>query len=78
MTTLSYADLMPVLDTSEAEDATLYLLDNDVFGPTSVLIYHEDTHFEECYILSDMQGLYPHTFDEVPEYVWSRADDVSF
>ena len=72
---MSYSDLMKVLDS--ADDVTLYKLENDLFD-TVVLIYNEDTPREEAYVLTDMQGMYPTTLDEIEEYDWCRAEDVDW
>lgn len=66
-----------IMARSEAEDAVLIRLQNDVFD-TVALVYHLDEANEEVYLLTDMQGSYPETFEDVPEYDWCRAEDVDY
>lgn len=66
-----------IIDRSEAEDAVLIRLQNDVFD-TVALVYHLDEVDEEIYLLTDMQGSYPETFEDVPDYDWCRAEDVDY
>lgn len=70
-----YIDLMKVLDQNDT--TTLYKLENDIFD-TVVLIYNEDTNKEETYVLTDMQGPYPTSIDEISEYEWARAEDIDW
>lgn len=70
-----YIDLMKVLDQNDT--TTLYKLENDIFD-TVVLIYNEDTSKEETYVLTDMQGPYPTSIDEISEYEWARAEDIDW
>lgn len=72
----NYSELMTVLD--EGDNMTLYLLDNDVFGPTAVIVTDEGKAGEQAYVLTDMQGPYPKTIDEIADYDWCRAEDVDF
>lgn len=68
---------LPVLDEKEEEDAVLLRLHNEIFD-TVLLVYHQDMPNEEVYVLDDMQGKFPETFDEVPDYNWSRAEDIDW
>lgn len=66
-----------IIDRNESEDAVLIRLQNEVFD-TVALVYHLDTDHEEIYLLTDMQGKYPVSFEEVPDYSWCRAEDVDY
>lgn len=68
---------LPVLDTNEAEDAVLLRFKNEMFD-TVALVYHMDTAQEEVYFPEDMQGTFPETFEEVPDYNWTRAEDIDW
>ena len=70
-----YRELMTVLDSND--EVTLYKLENDIFD-TVVAIYNEDESNEEAYVLTDMQGQYPTTIDEMSEYDWCRAEDIDW
>ena len=71
-----YEELMDVLDSDDA-GTVLYHLSNDLFD-TVVLVYHDGDANEEAYTLTDMQGCYPETLDEVPEYEWVLAEQIDF
>lgn len=66
-----------IIDRSEKEDAVLIRFDNEVFD-TVALVYHLDTDQEEIYLLTDMQGKFPVSFEEVTDYTWCRAEDVDY
>ena len=68
---------MPIIARNDEEDAVLVRLQNDLFD-TVLLVYHIDTDDEEAYALGDMQGAYPTTFEEVPEYDWYRLEDINW
>lgn len=70
-----YRELMTVLDSND--EVTLYKLENDIFD-TVVAIYNEDEINEDAYVLTDMQGQYPTTIEEMSEYDWCRAEDVDW
>lgn len=70
-------DTLKELDYNEAEDATLLKLENDIFD-TAVLVYHRDSPDEEVYVLDNMQGEYPETFEDVPFFNWNRIEDVDW
>ena len=70
-------DTIKELDYNEAEDATLLKLENDIFD-TAVLVYHRDSPDEEVYVLENMQGEYPETFEDVPFFNWNRIEDVDW
>ena len=70
-------DTLKELDCNEAEDATLLKLENDIFD-TAVLVYHRDSPDEEVYVLDNMQGEYPETFEDVPFFNWNRIEDVDW
>ena len=70
-------DTLKELDYNEAEDATLLKLENDIFD-TAVLVYHRDSPYEEVYVLDNMQGEYPETFEDVPFFNWNRIEDVDW
>lgn len=70
-------DTLKELDYNEAEDATLLKLENDIFD-TAVLVYHRDSPDEEVYVLDNMQGEYPETFEDVPFFNWNRIEDVNW
>lgn len=70
-----YRELMAVLDSND--EVTLYKLENDLFD-TVVAIYNEDEANEETYVLTDMQGTYPTTIEDMVEYDWCRAEDVDW
>lgn len=67
---------MPILDTNERENAVLIRLKNDLFD-TVALVYNMDEPNEETYVLSDMQGSFPESFDEVADYDWTRIEDAA-
>ena len=66
-------DLMEVLD--ENGTTVLYRLKNDIFD-TVALVYNEGTAMEESYVLTDMQGPYPKSLEEVSEYEWVKPEDI--
>lgn len=68
---------MPIIDRNEDEDAVLVRLENDMFD-TVVLVYHMGDDNEEAYVLDDMQGAFPETFDEVQYYNWNRIEDIDW
>lgn len=70
-----YKDLMTALDSNN--EVTLYKLENDLFD-TVVAIYNEGEDNEETYVLTDMQGQYPTTIDDMADYDWCRAEDVNW
>lgn len=70
-------DTLKELDYNEAEDATLLKLENDIFD-TAVLVYRRDSPDEEVYVLDNMQGEYPETFEDVPFFNWNRIEDVDW
>lgn len=70
-------DTLKELDYNKAEDATLLKLENDIFD-TAVLVYHRDSPDEEVYVLDNMQGEYPETFEDVPFFNWNRIEDVDW
>lgn len=70
-----YADLMRVLD--ENDNMTLYKLETHVFD-TVALIVNEGARDEQAYVLTDMQGRYPTSINEISEYDWVLADDVNW
>lgn len=70
-----YSELMTALDSND--EVTLYKLENDLFD-TVVAIYNENAANEEAYVLTDMQGQYPTTIEEMSEYDWCRAEDVDW
>lgn len=74
---MNIMNALPVLDRNENEDAVLLRLVNDMFD-TAVLVYHMDEANEEVYILDDMWGQFPKTFEEVPDYNWNRAEDINW
>ena len=67
----SYEEIMKVLDADE--NAVLYLLETHV--DTAVLVYNDGEANEEVYVLTDWQGTYPRTLDEVADYDWELATD---
>jgi len=67
---------MPVLDTNERENAVLIRLKNDLFD-TVALVYNMDEPNEETYVLCDMQGSFPESFNEVADYDWMRIEDAA-
>lgn len=70
-----YRELMTLLESND--EITLYKLENDLFD-TAVVIYNEDEDSEQAYVLTDMQGPYPTTIDEISDYSWCRAEDVDW
>ena len=66
-----------IIARNEDEDAVLIKIQNDIFD-TVALVYHLDEKNEEIYFLTDMQGSYPETFEEVPDYDWCRAEDINW
>lgn len=70
-------DTLKELDYNEAEDATLLKLENDIFD-TAVLVYRRNSPDEEVYVLDNMQGEYPETFEDVPFFNWNRIEDVDW
>lgn len=66
---------LPVMD--QNEEAVLYRLKNEIFD-TVVLVYNEDEPNEEIYFLTDMQGSFPETLEEVPEFDWVLSDNVDW
>ena len=72
-----YRDMMELLD--ENGEATLYLLRNDVFDGTAVMIWHEDEADEQAYVLNDMQSAdYPTTLADACNYDWQRGEEVDW
>jgi len=67
---------MPVLDTNERENAVLIRLKNDLFDSVA-LVYNMDESNEETYVLCDMQGSFPESFNEVADYDWMRIEDAA-
>lgn len=72
---MNYSELMTLLDSNE--NITLYELKNDLFD-TAVVVYNEDEADEQAYVLTDMQGPYPRTIDEIGDFEWARAEDVDW
>lgn len=72
---MNYEDVMPVLDYEG--NTVLYLLDNDVFDRTAVLVYNDGETNEEIYVLRDMQGAFPKTLDCVCDYDWIGIEDMA-
>lgn len=70
-------DTLPVIDRNDEEDAVLLRLENDMFD-TTVLVYHMNDDNEEVYVLDDMQGAYPESFEEVQYYNWNLIEDISW
>ena len=70
-------DTMPIIDKNEEEDAVLIRLENEMFD-TVALVYHMDEEREEVYFLSDMQGPFPESFAEVPDYDWILAENIDW
>ena len=66
---------LEVLD--ENDECTLYHLENEIFD-TAVLVYNEGMNDEQVLVLTDMQGAYPESIEEVPEYDWVNAEEVDF
>ena len=66
-----------IIARNEDEDAVLIKIQNDIFD-TVALVYHLDEDNEGIYFLTDMQGKYPETFEEVPDYDWCRAEDINW
>lgn len=66
---------LEILD--ENDECTLYHLENEIFD-TAVLVYNEDMDDEQVLVLTDMQGAYPESIEEVPEYDWVNAEEVDF
>lgn len=66
-------DTLPILD--EDDTAILYRLENDIFD-TVALVYKDDE--DVAYFLTDMQGQFPTTLEEVPEYDWCRGDEIDW
>jgi hypothetical protein len=66
---------LEVLD--ENDECTLYHLENEIFD-TAVLVYNEGMDDEQVLVLTDMQGAYPESIEEVPEYDWVNAEEVDF
>lgn len=60
---------LPIIAEDEANDAVLVRLENELLDSV-LLIYHPDRANEEVYVLDDMQGSFPTTFDEVPDHDW--------
>lgn len=70
-----YRELMTLLDSND--EISLYKLENDLFD-TAVVIYNEDEDSEQAYVLTDMQGAYPTSIDEISDYSWCRVEDVDW
>lgn len=70
-----YRDMMPVLD--ENDEMVLFRLENDLFDTVCILC-GEGTANEQAYVLTDMQGPFPTSLDEVGDYDWVRAEDVDW
>ena len=68
---------LPIIDRNEEENAVLVRLKNDLFD-TVLLVYNIDEENEEAYALTDMQGRFPTSFDEVADYDWCRLEDINF
>ena len=66
---------LEVLD--ENDECTLYHLENEIFD-TAVLVYNDGMDDEQVLVLTDMQGAYPESIEEVPEYDWVNAEEVDF
>lgn len=66
---------LEILD--ENDECTLYHLENEIFD-TAVLVYNEGMDDEQVLVLTDMQGAYPESIEEVPEYDWANAEEVDF
>ena len=66
-----------IIASNPAEDAVLIKISNDIFD-TVALVYHLDSDNEETYFLTDMQGAYPETFEDVPDYDWVLAEDINW
>ncbi len=66
---------LEILD--ENDECTLYHLENEIFD-TAVLVYNEGMDDEQVLVLTDMQGAYPESIEEVPEYDWVNAEEVDF
>jgi len=66
---------LEILD--ENDECTLYHLENEIFD-TAVLVYNEGMDDEQALVLTDMQGAYPESIEEVPEYDWVNAEEVDF
>ena len=66
---------LEILD--ENDECTLYHLENEIFD-TAVLVYNEGVDDEQVLVLTDMQGAYPESIEEVPEYDWVNAEEVDF
>ena len=66
---------LEILD--ENDECTLYHLENEIFD-TAVLVYNEGTNNEQVLVLTDMQGTYPESIEEIPEYDWINAEEVDF
>ena len=72
------ADIMKDLEVlDENDECTLYHLENEIFD-TAVLVYNEGMDDEQVLVLTDMQGAYPESIEEVPEYDWVNAEEVDF
>lgn len=67
-----------VIDGNEDEDVELIRIIDDKLNTTTVLVYHRDTPNQEIYVLSDIQGSYPGTMEEVEYYTWIRAEDAEW
>lgn len=70
-----YKELMEAIESNT--ECILYRLKNDIFD-TVALIYNEGTNNEETYVLTDMQGAYPESLDEIEDYDWVRAEDINW
>lgn len=66
---------LEILD--ENDECALYHLENEIFD-TAVLVYNEGMDDEQVLVLTDMQGAYPESIEEVPEYDWANAEKVDF
>ena len=77
MNKMDILETMPIIDRNEEEDAVLIRLENDMFD-TVVLVYHFGEENEEVYVLDDMQGECPESFDEVQYFNWNRAEDIDW
>jgi len=68
-----YSDVMTILD-KDGAGTVLYHLCNDLFD-TVCLVYDDGGNDERCYLLWDMQGEYPTSLADVPDYDWIPAEE---
>jgi hypothetical protein len=72
------SDIMNNLEVLDIDDeCTLYHMENDIFD-TAVLVYNEGTSEEQTLVLADMQGAFPQSIEEIPDYDWVNAEDVDW